>query len=123
MHVGMGVAFQNPEDALLTDAEVWENELAFIDRAEEAGFDSIWTVEHHFTDYTMCPDPVQLLTYVASRTSRIQLGTGVIVLPWHDPMRIAEQITMLDNLSGGRLILGIGRGAGRGSSTRASGST
>ena len=112
MHVGMGVAFQNPEDAL-TDAEVWENELAFIDRAEEAGFDSIWTVEHHFTDYTMCPDPVQLLTYVASRTSRIQLGTGVIVLPWHDPMRIAEQITMLDNLSGGRLILGIGRGLAR----------
>ena len=112
MHVGLGVVFQNPEDAL-SDAEVWRQELAMAERAEEAGFDSLWTVEHHFTDYTMCPDPVQLLTYLAGRTQRIQLGTGVIVLPWHDPMRIAEQITMLDNLSGGRLLLGIGRGLAR----------
>ena len=112
MHVGMGVAFQNPENAL-SDAEVWDNEVAIAVGAEELGFDSIWSVEHHFTDYTMCPDPVQFLTYVAARTSRIQLGTGVIVLPWHDPMRVAEQITMLDNLSGGRLILGIGRGLAR----------
>lgn len=112
MHVGMGVAFQNPENAL-TDAEVWNEEVAFALGAEELGFDSIWTVEHHFTDYTMCPDPVQFLTYLAARTSRVQLGTGVIVLPWHDAMRVAEQITMLDNLSGGRMILGIGRGLAR----------
>ena len=65
----------------------------------------------------MCPDPVQLLTYLAGRTKHIQLGTGVIVLPWHDPMRVAEQITLLDNLSGGRMILGIGRGLAA-SSTR-----
>ena len=112
MHVGMGVLFQNPENAL-SDARVWDEEMAMAIGAEELGFDSIWTVEHHFTDYTMCPDPVQLLTYLAARTSRIQLGTGVIVLPWHDPMRVAEQITLLDNLSGGRLILGIGRGLAR----------
>ncbi len=112
MHVGMGVAFQNPENAL-SDAEVWDQEVALAVGAEDLGFDSIWSVEHHFTDYTMCPDPVQFLTYVAARTNHIQLGTGVIVLPWHDPMRVAEQITMLDNLSGGRLILGIGRGLAR----------
>jgi alkanesulfonate monooxygenase SsuD/methylene tetrahydromethanopterin reductase-like flavin-dependent oxidoreductase (luciferase family) len=112
MHVGMGVAFQNPEDAL-SDADVWQQEVAMAVEAEERGFDSIWSVEHHFTDYTMCPDPLQFLTYVAGKTSTIQLGTGVVVLPWHDPMRVAEQITMLDNLSGGRLILGIGRGLAR----------
>ena len=49
----------------------------------------------------MCPDPLQFLTYLAGQTRRIQLGTGVIVLPWHDPVRVAEQITLLDNLSGG----------------------
>jgi alkanesulfonate monooxygenase SsuD/methylene tetrahydromethanopterin reductase-like flavin-dependent oxidoreductase (luciferase family) len=113
MHVGMGVIFQNPENAL-SDAEVWNEEVAMALQAEALGFDSIWTVEHHFSDYTMCPDPVQFLTYLAGLTSRVQLGTGVIVLPWHDPMRVAEQITMLDNLSGGRMILGIGRGLARG---------
>jgi alkanesulfonate monooxygenase SsuD/methylene tetrahydromethanopterin reductase-like flavin-dependent oxidoreductase (luciferase family) len=112
MHVGMGVAFQNPENAL-SDAEVWDEELAMALEAEALGFDSLWAVEHHFDDYTMCPDPVQFLTYVAARTSRIQLGTGVIVLPWHDPMRVAEHVTLLDNLSGGRMILGIGRGLAR----------
>jgi alkanesulfonate monooxygenase SsuD/methylene tetrahydromethanopterin reductase-like flavin-dependent oxidoreductase (luciferase family) len=112
MHVGMGVVFQNPENAL-SDAEVWAEELDMALQAESVGFESIWSVEHHFTDYTMCPDPVQFLTYLAGRTERVQLGTGVIVLPWHDPMRVAEQVTLLDNLSGGRLILGIGRGLAR----------
>ena len=83
-----------------------------VEEAEDLGFDSIWTVEHHFTDYTMCPDPVQFLTWVAGKTN-LQLGTAVIVLPWHDPMRVAEQVTVLDNLSDGRLILGIGRGLAR----------
>ena len=109
MHVGFSVPFQNPFDAR-SDAEVYHHELGFALQAEMWGFDSIWTVEHHFTDYTMCPDPLQLLTYLAGQTRRIQLGTGVIVLPWHDPMRLAEQITLLDNLSGGRVLLGIGRG-------------
>lgn len=112
MHVGYSANFQNPADAL-PDSEVWGSELELIDELESLGFESLWTVEHHFTDYIMCPDPVQFLTYHAGRTERILLGTGVIVLPWHDPMRIAEQITMLDNLSGGRLILGLGRGIAR----------
>jgi alkanesulfonate monooxygenase SsuD/methylene tetrahydromethanopterin reductase-like flavin-dependent oxidoreductase (luciferase family) len=109
MHVGYSVTFQNPHGAR-SDAEVYHRELGFALQAEMWGFDSIWTVEHHFTEYTMCPDPLQLLTYLAGQTRRIQLGTGVIVLPWHDPIRVAEQITLLDNLSGGRVLLGIGRG-------------
>ena len=112
MHVGYAPLFQNPENAL-PDAEVYRQELRFAERAEALGFDSVWCVEHHFTDYTMCPDVVQFLSYMAGHSKRVQLGTMVVVLPWHDPVRITEQISLLDNLSGGRLILGIGRGLGR----------
>jgi alkanesulfonate monooxygenase SsuD/methylene tetrahydromethanopterin reductase-like flavin-dependent oxidoreductase (luciferase family) len=75
------------------------------------GFDSLWAVEHHFDNYAMIP--VQFLTYIAGRTSKINLGTAVIVLPWHDPVRVAEQIAMLDILSHGRLLVGFGRGAAK----------
>ena len=61
----------------------------------------------------MCPDVLQYLTYFAGRTERIQLGSMVVVLPWHDPLRVAEQVIMLDHMSNGRFILGIGRGLGR----------
>lgn len=112
MHVGMATIFQNPEDHI-HDGEVYANELRLANLAEPLGFDSIWGVEHHFTDYTMCPDVLQFLTYMAGRTERIQLGSMVVVLPWHDPIRVAEQVSMLDHISNGRFILGMGRGAGR----------
>ena len=104
--------FQNPGNAL-PDAEVYRQELRLAEMAEPLGFDSIWSVEHHFTDYTMCPDVLQFLTYMAGKTRHVKLGTMVIVLPWHDPMRVAEQIALLDHLSGGRSILGLGRGLAR----------
>jgi alkanesulfonate monooxygenase SsuD/methylene tetrahydromethanopterin reductase-like flavin-dependent oxidoreductase (luciferase family) len=111
MHVGMAAVFQNP-GRQIPDRTVYEQDLRLIDLAEPLGFDSVWTVEHHFTDYTMCPNPAQFLAYMAGRTSRAQLGTMVMVLPWHDPIRVAEEISVVDNMSGGRVILGIGRGAG-----------
>jgi alkanesulfonate monooxygenase SsuD/methylene tetrahydromethanopterin reductase-like flavin-dependent oxidoreductase (luciferase family) len=111
VHVGLSVIFQG--SAGRPDREVYAADLALAHLAEELGFDSIWGVEHHFTEYTMCPDVLQFLAYMAGRTSRLLLGTMVVVLPWHDPMRVAEQIAMLDNLSGGRVILGLGRGLGR----------
>ena len=112
MHVGMAAVFQNTGRAL-SDHQIYLNELALADMAEPLGFESIWSVEHHFTDYTMCPDVVQFLSYMAGRTRHVRLGSMVVVLPWHDPMRVAEQISMLDHLSGGRMILGLGRGAGK----------
>ncbi|MEE2982857.1 MAG: LLM class flavin-dependent oxidoreductase [Pseudomonadota bacterium] len=111
MHVGYAPVFQNPENRL-PDTEVYREEVRLAEMAEPMGFDSIWSVEHHFTDYTMCPDVVQFLTYMAGKTRHVKLGTMVIVLPWHDPMRVAEQISLLDHLSGGRMILGLGRGLG-----------
>ncbi|MGH7390828.1 MAG: LLM class flavin-dependent oxidoreductase [Candidatus Rokuibacteriota bacterium] len=112
MHVGMATVFQNPKKGR-SDHEVYRQELRLADLAEPLGFESIWGVEHHFTDYTMCPDVLQFLTYAAGRTERAQVGSMVVVLPWHDPLRVAEQVSMLDHISDGRLILGLGRGAGR----------
>jgi len=97
----------------MTDREVYQADVAVADLAEPLGFESIWGLEHHFTGYAMCPDVMQFLTYMAARTERVRLGSMVAVLPWHDPLRLAEQILMLDNLSGGRLILGMGRGTGK----------
>jgi alkanesulfonate monooxygenase SsuD/methylene tetrahydromethanopterin reductase-like flavin-dependent oxidoreductase (luciferase family) len=112
MHVGYGAVFQNPNNAL-SDAEVYRNELRLAEMAEPLGFDSIWSVEHHFDDYTMCPDVLHFLSYMAGKTSHIKLGSGVVVLPWHDPIRVAEQVSMLDHVSNGRVILGLGRGLAR----------
>src|SRR6185436_18635204 len=112
MQVGLGTIFQNPHDAR-PDREVYRQELRLAQLAEPLGFDSVWGVEHHFTDYTMCPDVLQFLTYMAGRTQRVLLGSMVVVLPWHDPLRVAEQVAMLDHMSDGRLQFGIGRGLGR----------
>lgn len=112
MHIGFGPLFQNLNKQR-TDLEVYREELAMARATESMGFDSVWSVEHHFTDYTMVPDVTQFLSYMAACTETVQLGSMVIVLPWHDPIRVAEEIAMLDNLSGGRMILGIGRGLGR----------
>jgi alkanesulfonate monooxygenase SsuD/methylene tetrahydromethanopterin reductase-like flavin-dependent oxidoreductase (luciferase family) len=111
MHVGLGAFFQSLDGRSDTDA--YRHELAIVDEAEGRGFDSIWTPEHHFTEYTMSPNPAQFLSWVAGRTSRVQLGSMVTVLPWHDPVRVAEDWSLLDQLSGGRSVLGIGRGLGR----------
>jgi alkanesulfonate monooxygenase SsuD/methylene tetrahydromethanopterin reductase-like flavin-dependent oxidoreductase (luciferase family) len=112
MHVGMTTFFQNIGRPI-SDYEVYRHEISMADLAEPLGFDSIWGAEHHFDDYTMCPNVAQFLTYMAARTDRVKLGSMVMVLPWHNPVRLAEEVSVLDNLSNGRVILGIGRGLGR----------
>jgi natural product biosynthesis luciferase-like monooxygenase protein len=78
--------------------------------AEDMGFDHAWAPEHHFTEYGFCASPMLTLAAMASVTKRIRLGTGVVVLPFNDPVRIAEEGAMLDLMSDGRLDLGVGRG-------------
>ncbi len=112
MHIGMSVFFQNRIPGM-TDRAVYRHEAGLADRAEGMGFDSIWTAEHHFDNYTMCPNVAQFLTWMAARTERVKLGSMVMVLPWHDPVRLAEEVAVLDHLSNGRVILGVGRGLGR----------
>src|SRR5262245_17031816 len=107
----VGVSLSILAQAGRSDVAVYKEHLELGDLAEPLGFDSIFALEHHFTGYSMSPAPVQLLTYFAGRTKRVQLGTAVIVLPWHDPIRVAESIALLDVLCGGRCLFGFGRGA------------
>lgn len=107
----VGIALNMLTKAGLSDAAVFAEHMALGDLAEPLGFDSLWALEHHFTGYAMSPSPTQLLSYYAGRTKRLTLGTAVIVLPWHDPVRVAEEIALLDVISGGRCIFGFGRGA------------
>jgi len=111
MKVGMTLQLTSFGDK--PDLETYQDELSLMEMSEVLGFDSVWALDHHFTGYVMSPDPTQLLSYVAGRTKRVQLGTAVIVLPWHDPVEIAEKIALLDVVSGGRTIFGFGRGVRR----------
>jgi alkanesulfonate monooxygenase SsuD/methylene tetrahydromethanopterin reductase-like flavin-dependent oxidoreductase (luciferase family) len=95
----------------ISDAENMDNTLYMGELVEPLGFDSIWATEHYGSAYSMQPNPLQYLAYWAGRTSRIDVGTAVIVAPWWNPVRLAHEISMLDILlKGRRLHLGIGRG-------------
>jgi alkanesulfonate monooxygenase SsuD/methylene tetrahydromethanopterin reductase-like flavin-dependent oxidoreductase (luciferase family) len=100
-------------DRKVSDAEVYRFELGLAARAEQAGFDSVWSSEHHFSDYQLTSQQSMVLSWLAAKTTRIKLGTYVTVLPWHDPARVAEAFSVLDHLSDGRAILGLGRGLGQ----------
>ncbi|MEM7247648.1 MAG: LLM class flavin-dependent oxidoreductase, partial [Acidobacteriota bacterium] len=78
--------------------------------AERAGLDGVWVAEHHFRDFGGMPNPAVLLAHVAARTERIRLGPAVSVLPFRDPRLVAEDYGLVDRLSGGRLVMGVGAG-------------
>jgi len=112
MDVGLLGIFQNYQGRR-TDPEVVAGELQLALQAEALGYDKVWAAEHHFTDYSACPDNLEFLAFVAGRTRQIRLGTGAVIVPWNDPLRVAEKVAFLDHLSEGRLVLGLGRGLSR----------
>ena len=93
MHVGMTTFFQNIGHAM-SDAAVYAHEMSMADLAEPLGFDSLWSAEHHFDDYTMCPNVAQFLTYMAGRARKVKLGSMVMVLPWQVRSATAACLTM-----------------------------
>ena len=104
--------FSNP--AKNPDHEMVMEDLRLADMVEHLGYDAIWATEHHFTPYELMPDAIQFLNYFAGRTQRVGMATMVIVLPWHDPVRVAENLSFLDVMLKGRPItVGFGRGAAR----------
>ena len=101
--------YDRPPD--IPDAQNMDDTLYMGELVEPLGFDSIWATEHYGSAYSMQPNPLQYLAYWAGRTSRVDVGTAVIVAPWWNPVRLASEISMLDILlQGRRLHLGIGRG-------------
>ncbi|OCB27237.1 LLM class flavin-dependent oxidoreductase [Mycobacterium intracellulare] len=99
---------------LVPDHVLWEENIHLGLLAEPLGFDSMWTTEHHFGPHCMEPNPLELLAYFAGATKTIDFGTMVIVLPWHHPLQVAEEIALFDILLQGRkLSVGVGRGLGQ----------
>lgn len=121
MDAGMTLMFSGEDCQILDNKEVdhgadsaaVSRELALAAMAEPLGFSSVWAPEHHFTSYAMSPDPLQFLAYMAAKTTKVRLGTMVLVSPWHNPARLAGSISALDNLSSARVTLGFGRGLSR----------
>ncbi len=92
------------------DSSAYQKFIDYIIEADQLGFESIFLVEHHFSGLGQLSASLSLLSYLAARTTRIRLGTAVTVLPWHNPVLIAEQAATVDLLSGGRLDFGVGKG-------------
>ena len=90
--------------------EIYEEHLRLVEQADRAGFHGYHLSEHHGTPLSLSPSPSLILASAAQRTEHIRLGVLVYGLPYHDPYRLANEIGMLDHLSGGRLELGVGRG-------------
>jgi len=108
MKVGSYFFIQSPPGR--TSSEIIRDEVDQMVLTEELGFDSVWLTEHHYADYGLSSAPSVLLSTLAARTQRVKLGMAVYVLPFHHPIRLAEETAMIDILSNGRLTVGIGRG-------------
>src|SRR3989449_7425105 len=108
MDFGTFLLMQSP--SARTSQEIYSRALDVAQKAEALGFRNIWLAEHHFSTYGYLSRPVQLATYIAAKTTRLRVGTAVIVVPLHHPLVVAEEIATLDLLAGGRIDVGLGRG-------------
>jgi alkanesulfonate monooxygenase SsuD/methylene tetrahydromethanopterin reductase-like flavin-dependent oxidoreductase (luciferase family) len=108
MKFGLFQSVQLPEPG--AQAKYYKEALEQVLRAEQLGFDSVWLTEHHFSRHGIVPASLTVLAYLAGRTTSLRLGTAVAVLPFHNPIRLAEEAATVDVLSDGRLDLGVGRG-------------
>ena len=105
-----GLFFLMQRDDAWSEQAVYDSALAQMLAAEGLGYHSVWIAEHHFNDYGLCPAPPVLAAFIAARTSRLRFGMGVSLMPLHHPVDLAEQLAVVDVVSGGRLDVGIGRG-------------
>lgn len=108
MNFGTFLLMQSP--SARSSQEIYARGVEVAQAAEALGYRNVWLAEHHFSTYGYLARPAQLATYIAAKTTRLRVGTAVIVVPLHHPLVIAEEIATLDLLSGGRLDVGLGRG-------------
>ena len=107
---GLWYDFRNPAPWRQPFEEFYAERLAQIARAEDLGFESCWLTEHHFCDDGYTPSPLLLAGMIGARTRQMQLGTNLMLLPLHDPVRVAEDAATLSIATGGRFDLGVGIG-------------
>jgi alkanesulfonate monooxygenase SsuD/methylene tetrahydromethanopterin reductase-like flavin-dependent oxidoreductase (luciferase family) len=113
MDVGMMMLFASYGWDDCPDGQVWQEELRLAEIAADSGFNCLWSAEHHFNDYSFVPDNINLMTYLTALHPHINVGTAAVIVPWHDPLRVAENALVLDLLSKGKLRFGMGRGLAR----------
>ena len=110
---------------------IYDMALERIAVMDTTGYDAVWLAEHHFSSFSVCPSVHMMGVMAAARTKRLRIGTGVSLAPFYNPLRLAEEVALLDMLSGGRVNWGAGRGfersefkafghSGRGEQSRAS---
>lgn len=102
--------FANFENPFGDTRRAFQEAVTTVIHAETLGFDQVWMTEHHFNRFSISASIFPLLAHLAGRTRHIALGAGVVLLPFHDPVRVAEDAATVDALSGGRLLLGLGKG-------------
>ena len=108
MDIGTFLLMQSP--AMRSSQDIYARGVEQAQAAEALGFRNTWLGEHHFSSYGYLSRPAQLATYIAAKTKTLRVGTAVIVVPLHHPLLVAEEIATLDQLSGGRVDIGFGRG-------------
>ncbi|MBW2426561.1 MAG: LLM class flavin-dependent oxidoreductase [Deltaproteobacteria bacterium] len=109
MKVGV-LQFFGWRDRSMPLEDVYERALARIEIMDRTGYDAVWLAEHHFTGYSVCPSVHVMAAHVAARTRNLRIGTGVTLASFYHPLQIAEEVALLDHLTGGRINWGAGRG-------------
>ena len=117
LRFGLWYDFRNPPQWRQDPTRLYRAIFAQIERAEALGWDDVWLSEHHFIEDGYTPSMLALATAIAARTTRIEIGTSVLLLPLHDPLRVAEDAATADVASGGRLQLGLAVGYRKGEFT------
>lgn len=107
MEFGMFYVLESPDGDF---KRAYDEMLGQVEYAEELGYDTIWLAEHHTSAYGSIPNPAVAMAAIAERTKKMKIGSLISVLPLHNPISIAEDYAMVDVMSGGRLLFGVGRG-------------
>ena len=103
-------ATMQQRDLSLSSQQIFRNAIEQTRFADELGYETAWYPEHHFSNYSLCPSPLMMAAHCAGVTSKIRLGAAVLILPLYNPARLLAEIGMVDDMSDGRLEIGIGSG-------------